>query len=76
MKKPKKIYVAQTSQGVLSVVNEHYPGATEYVRKEGGSKDKEVMKSYLLDFLLVDFRLGQKPNSVSRQELIDFVKEI
>lgn len=75
MEKPKKIYVAQTSQGVLSVVNEHYPGCTEYVKSEGESEEKEtkreVMKSYLLDFLI-----GQKPNSVSRQELIDFVKKI
>jgi len=32
MEKPDIIYIAQTSEGVLSVVNEHYPGATEYRR--------------------------------------------
>lgn len=72
MEKPKHIYIAQTSIGVLSVVNEHYPGATEYVRKEGEAPgDREVMKSYLLDVLR-----GGNPEEVSRGELIAFVKAL
>ena len=72
MEKPKNIYIAQTSVGVFSVVNEHYPGATEYVRKDATEqRDREVMKSYLLDALH-----GLEPSGERHRQLIDFVRNL